>query len=145
MRSHCVVIAVMIVALTSQAVNAGNVRSLDDLKKEMQATGRPGMVIAGADWCPYCRQMAQEMATSRELRSLQRNYSILKVNSDSAVWPRMKQVFEFNGGGVPAVLVFRADGEQLYAQSGKPNDLPAFFQRYLDQAGTILTSAQARE
>jgi tetratricopeptide (TPR) repeat protein len=109
-----------------------------ELARQMQQTGKPALIIAGNEGCVYCRLMAQELATDRSIQHLVEQYLVLEINTDSADWPRLRDTFQFDESGIPAVFVVRADGELLYSKSGKPTDLAAFLKEYLESAGTIL-------
>lgn len=144
-RIFCFLVAILGISLFQLSAQADSVRNLNELKAQMTQLGKPALVIAGADWCVYCREMSQELATSPELQPLQKNFAILKIDVDTPVWDIAKRVFEFDGTGVPAVFVFRADGEKLYSASGKPSDMEGFLKRYLDKSGRILTTTEARD
>ena len=141
---HCLrplVAAGLCVAFAEAAEAAGRGA---DLAREMQQTGKPALIIAGNEGCVYCRQMAEELATDRSIQHLAQQYLILKINTESADWPRLRETFKFEEGGIPAVFVVRADGELLYSDSGKPRDMSDFLERYLESAGTILESDKLR-
>ncbi|MCA8987580.1 MAG: thioredoxin family protein [Planctomycetaceae bacterium] len=138
-------IALLGLGLASFSVQADPVRNLNDLRAQMTQQGKPALVIVGAEWCVYCRELAQEMATVPELQPLQRQFAILKIDVDSPVWELAKKELDFGITGVPALYVFRADGKNLYANGGKPADMQAFLKNQLDKAGTILTTEQARD
>ena len=141
---HCLrplVAAGLCVAFVEAAEAAGRGA---DLAREMQQTGKPALIIAGNEGCVYCRQMAEELATDRSIQRLAQQYLILKINTESADWPRLRETFKFEEGGIPAVFVVRADGELLYSDSGKPRDMSDFLERNLESAGTILESDKLR-
>ncbi|WP_339742820.1 thioredoxin family protein [uncultured Rubinisphaera sp.] len=141
----CFLVAILGFSLFQWPAQAETVRNLNELKAQMTQLGKPALVIAGADWCVYCREMSQELATSPELQPLQKDFAILKIDVDTPVWDIAKRVFEFDGTGVPAVFIFRADGEKLYSASGKPSDMEGFLKRYRDKSGRILTTTEARD
>ncbi len=138
-------ILIVVSASVSSSISfADDVRSLDELKQQMTQLGKPALVIAGADWCVYCREMSKELATTPELQPLKREYAILKIDADTPVWAAAKRAFKFEKKGVPAVFVFRADGKQLHSGAGKPTDMHGFLKRNLEKAGLILTPAQSQ-
>ncbi len=144
-RNFYFLTALLGVSLFQWTAQADVVRNLNELKSQMTQLGKPALVIAGADWCVYCREMSQELASAPELQPLQKDFAILKIDVDTPVWDIAKRVFEFDGTGVPAVFIFRADGEKLYSASGKPSDMEGFLKRYLDKSGRILTTTEARD
>ncbi len=138
------VLMVVSVTFLQSSVHADDVRSLEELKQQMTQLGKPALVIAGADWCVYCREMSQELASVPQLQPLKKQYAILKIDADTPVWAAAKRAFKFEKQGVPAVFVFRADGKELHSGAGKPSDMHGFLKRNLQQAGLILTPAQAQ-
>ena len=54
-------------------------------------------------------------------------------------WRAWSRKYKHEGNGIPIVYVVRADGEQLYGQSGMPSPLPAFLTLHLRQAGRMLS------
>lgn len=142
--SISLIMAMVSVALVSESVRADHVRSLDELKQQMTQLGKPALVIAGADWCVHCREIAQELATVPELQPLKKQFAILKIDADTPLWAAARRAFKFEEKGVPAVFVFRADGKELHSGAGKPTDMEGFLKRNLQQAGLILTPVQAQ-
>ncbi len=139
------IVAVLVFVSMPKASWAGEVRSLDELKHQMTQLGRPALVIAGTDWCVYCREISKELATVPELQPLKRQYAILKIDAETPIWAAAKRAFKFEESGVPAVFIFRADGKQLYSGAGKPSDMHGFLKRYHEKAGLILTPAQSQQ
>lgn len=127
----------------AQAKKAGGGAS--PLFQNMQATGKPALIIAGSVDCVYCREMAQELANVPELQPLVRNLFVVKVDVASPDWPVLRQTFQFEENGIPAVFWVRADGQLLYSDAGKPRDLQKFLTDYLGKSGTILDDKTLKE
>lgn len=104
----------------------------------MQATGKPALIIAGSVDCVYCREMSQELSSDPALQPLVSQMFVTKVDTASREWPVLRQTFQFEENGIPAVFFVRADGKLLYSDSGKPRDLQGFLKKQLDQAGKLL-------
>lgn len=104
----------------------------------MQATGKPALIIAGSVGCVYCREMSQELSSNPELQPLVGQMFVVKVDTASRDWPVLRQTFQFEENGIPAVFFVRADGKLLYGDSGKPRDMQGFLKKQLDQAGKQL-------
>lgn len=136
-------LSIMLVSIDAQCCVAAGRGA--ELIREMKRTGKPALIIAGNESCVYCRVMAQELATVKEIQPLVRQFLVLKVDTDTADWPAVRNALQFDGSGIPAVFVIRADGELLYSNSGKPNDVGAFLENQLKEAGTILESEQLQQ
>ena len=115
-----------------------------ELVQQMRDTGKPALIIAGNEGCVYCRQMAQELAGNQEIQPLVRQIFVVKVDTDSNDWPVLRNAFQFEESGIPAVFVVRGDGKLIYSESGKPGDVGAFLQQMLDSSGTILDAARLK-
>ena len=111
-----------------------------------QATGRPVLAIAGSTGCIWCKKMAGELATSPAAQEPAAKFVVLLLDTDDPVrWPLWESRYKVEGDGIPAVFVVRADGEQIYGESGAPQDLAAFLDERLRDAGTVLDDAALGE
>ena len=137
-------VAIVCALVFTGSARGDSVTSLNELKQQMLLYGKPAMIIAGADWCVYCREMAQELATSPTLQPLQRQFAILKIDVDTPIWPAAKKFLKIESTGVPVVLVFRADGERISSTAGKPKDMEEFLKSNLQDAGRVLSPQEAR-
>ena len=70
---------------------------------EAEASGRPLLVLVGADWCPGCRTMKQsvlpQMAQSGRLNNV--SLSIVNTDAESALASRLMR-----GSSIPQLIVF---------------------------------------
>lgn len=70
---------------------------------EASASGQPLLVLVGADWCPGCRTMKQNvlpgMASSGRLNNIR--YSVVNTDADSALANRLMR-----GSTIPQLIVF---------------------------------------
>ena len=89
--------------------------------------------------------MAAQLEKERELQPLATQFVLLKLDTGTREWTQWQSRFKHDGRGEPIVFVVRADGETLYAQTGKPSDLSGFLERQLTSAGKILNVAELRE
>ena len=143
MRRFMLCCAIGLVASLGIATNAGAGGGAA-LMRQMKATGKPALIIAGNESCVYCRQMAAQLSGNEGIQPLVQQFFVLKVDTDSADWPLLQRAFQFNKNGIPAVFVVRGDGKLLYSESGKPRDMGAFLRKQLDAAGAILDARQLR-
>lgn len=122
----------------SAQVRKGGKPAVSPLFLNMQATGKPALIIAGSVDCIYCREMSQELASDPALQPLVNQMFVVKVDTASRDWPDLRQTFQFEESGIPAVFFVRADGKLLYSDAGKPRDLQGFLKKQLDQSGKLL-------
>ncbi len=73
-------------------------------------TGRPLVVLIGADWCPGCRQMKQAAIPEVERQGGLRKVAYAYVNSD--LQPKLAGQL-MNGGSIPAVDPVSQDRRRL--------------------------------
>lgn len=71
--------------------------------KEAEETGRPLVVLIGADWCPGCRQMKYTTIPDLEKKGGLRNVAFAYVNTDheSAVARKLMR-----GGSIPQLVMY---------------------------------------
>lgn len=67
--------------LQAAAVSAGS-HDYATAFKETEETGRPLVVLIGADWCPGCRQMKYTTIPALEKKGGLRNVAFAYVNTD---------------------------------------------------------------
>lgn len=147
MKAHSVAQIIMVAAVSvfvstrpveAQAAGRSNARGGSRLFREMQTTGKPALVIAGNVGCVHCRKMAAELESNAALQQYVEQMFVVKVDTDSREWPVLRNEFQFEGKGIPAVFFVRADGKLLYGESGRPRDLEGFLKARLTEAGTPL-------
>lgn len=102
------------VVLQAAALSAGG-HDYAAAFKETEQTGRPLVVLIGADWCPGCRQMKYTTMPELEKKGGLRKVTFAYVNTDSQSQLAGKLM---RGGSIPQLVKFykTADGwkrEQL--------------------------------
>lgn len=74
-----------------------------DAYQETQETGRPLVVLVGADWCPACRTMKTSVIPEAQRRGVLGKVSFAVVNTDrqSSIARKLMR-----GGSIPQLIVF---------------------------------------
>ncbi|MBN2474295.1 MAG: hypothetical protein JXB62_06790 [Pirellulales bacterium] len=85
------------------------------------------------------------MNTDRSIRPLVAQFVPLKVETKGDQWARWASKYPPQGNGIPILYIIRADGQQMYGQSGPVPDgeLSPFLLRHLSQAGRVLTDQES--
>lgn len=75
--------------------------------KNVEQTGRPLLVLVGADWCPACQTMKQStMAKMEKTGRLKRvEFSILNTDQESTLSRRVMQ-----GSSIPQLVLYEKTG-----------------------------------
>lgn len=96
------------VALSASLVAASN-DSYTAAHKEMTETGKPLVVLVGADWCPACKQMKQSIIPQAKRNGLLDDVSFAVVNTDNE--PKIARSL-MQGSSIPQLVVYHktADG-----------------------------------
>lgn len=96
------------IALSASLISAGD-DSYTVAHKEMTETGRPLVVLVGADWCPACRQMKQSVIPQAKREGLLKDVSFAVVNTDNE--PQVARGL-MQGSSIPQLIVYHktADG-----------------------------------
>ncbi len=85
-------------------IMAADGESYSDAHAEAEKTGRPLVVMVGADWCPACVRMKEDVLPDVKKRGILSEVAFATVNYDQQ--PSLAR--ELTGGGsIPQLLMFR--------------------------------------
>jgi len=88
-----------------------------DALAEARRSGRPVLVVFGANWCPDCRALDRAMHTPGNQPLFERSFEVVKV--DVGRFDRNLAIAEVYGNpigkGIPAAVVLSPSNEVLYA------------------------------
>jgi thioredoxin-like negative regulator of GroEL len=86
------------------AILSGGAETYAEAHKVAMETRRPFVVMVGADWCPACEQMKEEVLPQVRKRGLLAKVAFAIVNLD-----RERELGDqlVRGGPIPQLLVFR--------------------------------------
>ncbi|OYW22699.1 MAG: hypothetical protein B7Z55_04340 [Planctomycetales bacterium 12-60-4] len=124
--------------VSAQTRRGGAAVASSGLFQTMQATGKPALIIAGSTDCVYCREMSQELSSNPKLQPLVQQMFVAKIDVASRDWPILRDTFQFEETGIPAVFFVRADGKLLYSDAGKPFDMEGFLKELVGKSGKLL-------
>jgi len=117
---------------------------LKDALDRSARTGRPLLAMAGSKTCAPCQELLKRLSTDASLAQYLINYIPIKIDTDGPDWQTFAQKYKAPGNSIPILFVVRADGEQIYGQSGShPGaQLPTVLGQALTQCGAILNDQQ---
>jgi thiol-disulfide isomerase/thioredoxin len=109
--------------------------------KKNAETGRPIMVLVGADWCPGCRTMKESVMPSVAKQGLLKKVAYAQVNTDKEAELAKKLM---SGGSIPQLIMYRKtqDGWKRYSLIGAQSaaKIEAFIKQGLEPEDAKLTS-----
>jgi thioredoxin-like negative regulator of GroEL len=101
------VITLSLTALLQLSIAASGTENYQEAYERAQTTGRPLVVMVGADWCPACRQMAEnvmpEVKRSNRLENVV--FAYVNLDQESELAGRLTR-----GGIIPQLIVFANKG-----------------------------------
>jgi thiol-disulfide isomerase/thioredoxin len=121
----------------------GGTQSYEQAYDDTRASGRPLVVLVGADWCPGCRTMKHAVLPRIETSGRLAGVNYVEVDTD-----RRGHLADqlMRGGTIPQLIIFSqsADGrwhrEQLTGAASEAS-VTAVIQRAVERADTRMSSA----
>lgn len=90
-------------------------QALTELKKDKLL-----IIILGANWCPQCRNLANEIITTPLKNKIDASFSVVKVDVNG--WDRNMDIVEMLGnpikGGIPTIVVVNKDKKIILTSTG---------------------------
>ncbi|MBM4003120.1 MAG: thioredoxin family protein [Planctomycetes bacterium] len=83
--------------------------SYADAYRQMEQSGRPLLVLVGADWCPGCRTMKAN--TVPELRKAGHLETVIYAQVDTDKQPDLSRRL-MRGASIPQLLLFTRNGDE---------------------------------
>ncbi|HZZ73092.1 MAG TPA: thioredoxin family protein [Pirellulales bacterium] len=105
-------------------------QTYDEAYRNAAETGRPLVILVGAEWCPACQQMKQvvmpQLARDGELNKCA--FATVNTDADSTLAGKL-----MSGGSIPQLMIYRkaADGSwkrQLFIGAQSPSTIAAAIQ-----------------
>jgi thioredoxin-like negative regulator of GroEL len=87
----------------SLSLLAGSPQTYAQAHRINAETGRPIVVLVGADWCPACRKMKTTVLPQAERRGLLKKVALATVNTDRE--GKLAQQL-MHGGAIPQLIMY---------------------------------------
>ncbi|MGH7191923.1 MAG: thioredoxin family protein [Candidatus Saccharimonadales bacterium] len=111
----------------SMATAGANAATYTEAHKVHAETGRPMVILVGAEWCPACVRMKEHALPRVAKRGLLRKVAFAQVNTDRE--ERLAKRL-MRGGTIPQLIMYRrtATGWKRHMLVGaqNPDDIEAF-------------------
>jgi len=96
-------------------------------------TGRPMLILVGADWCPACQQMSRSVVPQLERQGLLSKVAFAKVNTDRERTLAGKLM---SGGSIPQLILYQRTGDgwrrRLLTGAQSADSVTAFVKREIE-------------
>ena len=98
----------LVAIVQASIIMTTNTNSYSDARKDSDTTGRPMIVLVGAEWCPACVEMKNNVIPKMKRGGLLRKVAFAVVDLD-----RQKKLGrELTGGGpIPQIIMYRKTRE----------------------------------
>ncbi|HEX3869702.1 MAG TPA: thioredoxin family protein [Pirellulales bacterium] len=127
------VISLALLAFVQTSVASTGAASYSEAHKTMTQTGRPIVVLVGADWCPGCRVMKTTAMPQVQQQGGLERVAFATVNTDHE--PTLAREL-MGGGSIPQLIMYyqTAAGWQRRVMVGAQS--PAAIQQFINQSVT---------
>lgn len=118
-------------------------KSYADAYKSQEETGRPLVVLVGAEWCPGCRTMKQSVLPEVERHgALERvHFAVVNTDQDRDLAGKLME-----GGSIPQLVMYRKTSKgwirRRLTGSRSAADVEAFLKEGAEANAAELTSAR---
>ncbi|MDZ4821144.1 MAG: thioredoxin family protein [Planctomycetota bacterium] len=113
--------------------------------KATNETGRPLIVLVGADWCPGCRTMKQSVIPQLEKNGKLNQVAFATVNMDQE--GELAHTLT-RGGSIPQLIMYTKKGDswkrELMVGAHSPAEVEAFIQKGVAQTATAKQASTTR-
>jgi thiol-disulfide isomerase/thioredoxin len=130
------------ILLQAAAITAGG-HDYATAYREANETGKPLVVLVGADWCPGCRQMKYSAIPELEKKGGLNNVNYVYLNSDEDSTLAGKLM---KGGSIPQLIMYHKTDEgwkrQQLTGAQAVSEIERFIERGVDAAVPKISSRQ---
>ena len=95
------------IALLQASLLASAGQSYDEAHRVHAETGRPLVILVGADWCPACNTMKQSVIPQAQRQGVLQGVALAVVNTDQQ--PALARKL-MRGGSIPQLIVYHRSG-----------------------------------
>jgi len=130
------------ILLQAAAITAGG-HDYATAYRETNESGKPLVVLVGADWCPGCRQMKYSAIPELEKKGGLNNVNYVYLNSDEDSTLAGKLM---KGGSIPQLIMYHKTDEgwkrQQLTGAQAVSEIERFIERGVDAAVPKISSRQ---
>ena len=105
----------LVVCIVFQVVGVGDDRppTYEEAYEQAQRTGQPLVVLVGANWCPACQSLKDDV-----LAPMQRSGKLAKVSFAVVNYDREKELASklMRGSSIPQLIVFYRNGTTSWSR-----------------------------
>lgn len=113
--------------------------SYEEGMRQIEKTGKPGLLVIYADWCPACRDHSKDFFDKEVIACLQ-DMVLIRANKDTS--EKISKKYDFDGEYIPRVIALDGKAEVLHKLYNTDKRFAYFnptrshskFLRFLDKA-----------
>jgi len=139
---HAVLTLAVCVGFSTLSFGDGGVAGLKAAQDKSAQSGRPLIVVLGADWCPPCKKLEAWMKSDSTVKPVTDKfvYFHIDVDKEKDAYQAFTKKYPPPGGGgsIPMIFIIKSDGKMLDHMVGikpQPKDMAEFFAKYAKDLG----------
>jgi len=126
----------------SLAADGGGAKGLKAAQDKSAQTGKPLILVCGAEWCGPCKLLEKWMASDSTVKPVTDKfiYHHIDVDKEKDALEAWKKKYPLPNGGasIPMIFVVKADGKLLDSRAGivpQPKGMAEYFAKFAKEAG----------
>jgi len=139
-RSAVLTLAASVCFASLALASGGGLEGLKAAQNKSAQTGKPLILVCGAEWCGPCKLLEKWMASDSTVKPVTDKflYHHIDVDKEKDAYEAWLKKYKAPGNGIPMIFVVKSDGTLLHSQCGisrEPKGMAEVFAKFAKEIG----------